>query len=71
MKAMNPLVALGAAAMLVGSTLTAAPASAVDTNVQDELAKNGGTIEIVAAGESKTLEISPHKVEAQKKVPVP
>lgn len=71
MKPMNSLVALGAAAVLTGSGLIATPASAATTSVQDELDKNGGTIEIVAAGESKTLEISPRKVETQKKTPVP
>lgn len=71
MKSMKSLVTLGATVVLVGSTLIAAPASAAEANVPDELAKNGGTIEIVAAGESKTLEVSPRKVEAQKKTPVP
>lgn len=71
MKPMNSLVALGAAAVLVGSTLVAAPASAVETSVPKELVKNGGEIEVVVAVESKTLEISPRKSEAQKKTPVP
>ena len=57
MKSMKSLVTLGATVVLVGSTLIAAPASAAEANVPDELAKNGGTIEIVAAGESKTLEV--------------
>lgn len=55
----------------MGCTLVVAPASAAEANVPDELAKNGGTIEMVAAGESKTLEISPGKAETQKETPAP
>ncbi len=71
MNPMKSLAALGAATVLMGSTAIAAPAGATETNVQDELAKDGGTIEMVVAGESKTFEISSSKNETQKKVPVP
>ncbi|UVI34600.1 hypothetical protein [Brevibacterium spongiae] len=60
------LGAIGAIAMLIVSTIVASPANAEELNVPEKLAKSGGTVEMVVAGQSKSFEISPRNFDSQK-----